>query len=133
VAFVLDASVAVGWVVAKQASDYGSKVRRAARREQYHAPSLWRLEVSNSVRTLVRRRSISLDAGRTAIDILARLAPVIHPTDADMPDLLDLALRYDLSVYDATYLSLALRLRLPVACADGRLSEALAPAGLKRY
>lgn len=132
-AFVLDASVAVGWVIAKQATDYSSRVRRAARREQYHAPALWRLEVANVVRTLVRRGSISIDAARTAIDILGRLAPVIHLTKSGMTELLELAVRHDLSVYDAAYLSLALELRLPLACADGRLCEALKPAGLKRF
>ncbi|MBI3375064.1 MAG: type II toxin-antitoxin system VapC family toxin [Betaproteobacteria bacterium] len=132
-AFVLDASVAVGWVVAKQATEYSRKVRRMARRDAYHAPALWRLEVANAVRTLVQRESISVEAARTAIDILERIAPVIHTARSEMSELLELSIRYDLSVYDATYLALALELRLPVACADGRLSKALKPAGLRKF
>ena len=132
-AFVLDASVAVGWVVAKPATDYSRRVRRRAKREPYHAPALWRLEVANAVRTLVRRESITADAARTAIDILERMAPIIHAAKSGMGELLEIAIRYDLSVYDATYLSLALELRLPVACADGRLADALKPAGLRKF
>ena len=132
-AFVLDASVAVGWVVAKQATDYSRRVRLRAKREPYHAPALWRIEVANAVRSLVRRKSISADAARTAIDILERMAPVIHLAKSGMGELLEFAIRYDLSVYDATYLSLALELHLPVACVDGRLADALKPAGLRKF
>ena len=51
-AFVLDASVALGWVAAKQATPYSRSMRLRARREPYHAPALWRLEVVNAVRAL---------------------------------------------------------------------------------
>jgi predicted nucleic acid-binding protein len=132
-AFVLDASVAVGWVVGTQATDYSRRVRRAAKHEPYHAPDLWRLEVTNAVRALQRRRLISSDAGGTAVRILERMAPVIHAARPAMGDLLDLANRYDLSVYDAVYMALALELRLPVACADGPLAMALPRAGLRRF
>ena len=36
----------------------------------------------------------------------------------------DLASKHDLSVYDATYLELALRAKIPLACKDGPLREA---------
>ena len=132
-AFVLDASVAVGWVVAKQATEYSRNVRRIARREPYHAPAPWQLEVANAIRTLVQRKSISVEAARTAIDIPERMAPVIHAARSDMSELLEISIRYGLSVYGAAYLTLALELHLPVACADGRLSKALKPAGLRKF
>jgi predicted nucleic acid-binding protein len=46
-------------------------------------------------------------------------------------DLLRLARKFDLSSYDASYLALALELRLPLACGDGPLKSALARAGVK--
>jgi len=39
-AFVLDASIAIGWVVGRQASGYSRRLRLRVRREPYHAPSL---------------------------------------------------------------------------------------------
>ena len=130
-AFVLDASVAVGWVVAKQATAQGKRLRLRARREPYHAPSLWREEVVNALRTLERRRAISSGASAVAIDILERMQPIIHPGSTPLADLLALARRFDLSAYDASYLALALDLGMPLACRDGPLKTAAARAGVK--
>lgn len=130
-AFVLDASIALGWVVAKQATPYGQAIRRRARREPYHAPALWRLEVVNALRSLARRRAIAAEAAEVAADILERMRPVFHEAAMPLGDLLKLACRFDVSAYDANYLALALELRLPVACTDGPLRAVLARAGVK--
>lgn len=53
--------------------------------------------------------------------------------DRDPPDagmLLALALRYDLTSYDAAYLELALRLQLPIATQDTELAMAARIAGV---
>ena len=130
-AFILDASVAVAWVVAKQATAYSRTIRLRAKREPYHAPALWRLEVVNAISALVRRGSLSTEAGRTAMDILDRLQPVIHESTPALTELFDLALRHNLTAYDASYLALARELKLPVACIDGKLRSALKSAGVK--
>lgn len=130
-AFILDASVAIGWVVGRQATAYSRRLRLRAKREPYHAPTLWRSEVVNVIRSLTRRGAMSIEAGRTAIDILDRMQPVLHDTGLALPDLLDLAQRYSLTSYDACYLALALELRLPVACGDGPLQAAFKAAGIK--
>lgn len=130
-AFILDASVAVAWVVARQATTYSRTIRSRAKREPYHAPALWRVEVVNVINALVRRQSLSAEAGRTATDILGRLQPVIHEPALALTDLYGLAQRYDLSAYDASYLALALELKLPLACTDNKLRAALKSAGIK--
>ena len=130
-AFVLDASVAVGWVVATQATAYSRGIRTRARREPYHAPALWRLEVVNAVRSLERRRAMAPDPAGVAVDILDRMRPIFHEAAMPFADLLKLARKFDLSAYDATYLALALELRLPIACNDGPLRAVLARAGVK--
>jgi len=130
-AFVLDASIALGWVVGRQASAYGRRIRLRARREPYHAPALWRLEVVNALRSLERRRAIAAESSDTAVGILARMQPVIHETGLPLSELLQLARRHDLSAYDAAYLALALELKMPLACGDGALKAALPRAGVK--
>ena len=130
-AFVLDASVALGWVVGKQATAYSRSMRLRARREPYHAPALWRLEVVNALRSLERRRAISSDSAAAAIDILDRMQPVIHEATMPLVDLLRVARKFDLSSYDANYLALALELKMPIACSDGPLKAVLAKAGVK--
>ncbi|OGA18328.1 MAG: hypothetical protein A3I63_05420 [Betaproteobacteria bacterium RIFCSPLOWO2_02_FULL_66_14] len=130
-AFVLDASVAVGWVVSRQATAYSRGIRLRARREPYHAPALWRLEVVNAMRSLERRRAIAADAAEAAVDILDRMQPVFHEDPIPFAELLVLARKFDLSAYDANYLALALELRLPIACDDGPLRSVLSRAGVK--
>jgi predicted nucleic acid-binding protein len=130
-AFVLDASIALGWVVGRQASAYSRRIRLRARREAYHAPALWRLEVVNALRSLERRRAIAAEATAIAVGILERMQPVIHETSLLLAELLQLARRHDLSAYDAAYLALALELKMPLACGDGALRAALPRAGVK--
>lgn len=130
-AFVLDASIAVAWVVPSQASEYASRIRRRAKREPYHVPALFPAEVSNVLVTLERRSILSPEGAASAARVLNRLDPIVHPIESDIAELRQLAFRYGLSAYDATYLALALDLHLPVACGDRPLRRALARAGVK--
>ena len=93
--------------------------------------ALWRLEAVNALRSLEPRRTLSGEAADTAIDILGRMQPVIHETAMPLADLLRLARKFDLSAYDASYLALALELRMPIACSDGALKSVLTKAGVK--
>ena len=49
------------------------------------------------------------------------------------PDTLSLARLHELTVYDAAYLELAVRLGLPLASLDTQLKEAAAAAGVPAY
>ena len=50
-----------------------------------------------------------------------------------LPDTLQLARRYKLSSYDASYLELALRLGMPLATLDEDLQKAAKKAGVKKF
>lgn len=67
-----------------------------------------------------------------AHEVIDRIAELPLRIDQDMPGptaILFLALRYDLTSYDAAYLELALRLQLPIATRDAALMEAAKAAG----
>ena len=130
-AFVLDASVAVAWFVRKQATAYTDRVRAMAKREPLHVPAVWVLEVSNALLVLQRRGNISDEAAKTAADLLGSLTVTVHQDRLTIPELLVFAGRHRLSAYDASYLDLALSLRLPLACKDGPLQRALSGAGVR--
>lgn len=130
-AFVLDASVAVAWVVPSQATAYAARLRRRARREPFHVPAIFPAEIANVIVVLERRGILSARAAAAAADVLGRLDPVIHAPSMDLGALRQLATTYALSAYDAVYLALALELKLPVACGDRPLRTALARAGVK--
>ena len=130
-AFVLDASVAVAWVVPSQATGYARRLRVRAKREPFHVPAIFPVEVANVIVTLERRRILSAEAATAAADVMSRLDPVVHPAAGTVAELRLLAARYGLSAYDASYLALALELKLALACGDRPLKAALPRAGVK--
>ena len=129
-AFVVDASVAIAWFVKGQASDYTNALLRRAVRDRLHVPALWHAEFCNALLALAHRRK--LDPGRLD-DIFEQIEELELVTDGDSPaarTLTDLSRRFSLSAYDATYLELAIRLKLPIAARDGPLSKAAPRAGV---
>jgi predicted nucleic acid-binding protein len=63
------------------------------------------------------------------VDIEADSATFVHV----LSDTLQLARRYNLSAYDASYLELALRRGVPLATLDEDLQKAAKKAGVKRF
>lgn len=137
---VLDASVAMNWVVGDPATRdyaYAGAVLDAMSdaRIQAHVPVTWGLEVAN-VLARAEARSLLTEAHSEAfLELLASLP--IQPDAATfaraMTDTLHLARRYRLSSYDASYLELALRAGLPVATLDADLAKVARKAGVKHF
>jgi predicted nucleic acid-binding protein len=130
-AFVADNSVVLAWFVSSQSTAYSEKMLRRVAREPIHVPVVWPLEFANALRQLERRRKIKPDV---KAEILAAVEALGLQGDASPPGqrrLLDLARQYGLSVYDASYLELAIRLALPLATQDSVLAGAATKAGLK--
>jgi predicted nucleic acid-binding protein len=130
-AFVLDASIAVAWVVPSQATSYARRLRVRAKREPYYVPIIFGSEVANVLVTLERRRILSARGAEAAADVLSRLDPVVHECGLSIADLRKLAVFHGISAYDALYLDVALEQRIPVACGDRPLKAALTRAGVR--
>jgi len=130
VAFVLDASIAIAWVVPSQATTYTRRIRLRARREPYHVPAIFAAEITNVLVVLERRGILTERGAEAAADVLSRLNPIVHEISLGISQLRNLANRFALTAYDASYLALALELRLPVACGDRPLKAALSKAGV---
>ena len=128
--FVLDNSVLCGWFLANQASPYGDAVAEQLRHSNAHAPGLLPLEFSNVLRTACRRGALTAAAAREIVDQIALLPIQIDISPPQPATLLSLALRFQLTSYDAAYLELTLRLQLPIATRDDELAEAAWSAGV---
>ena len=132
--FVADASVAIGWVHPGQATAGTERMLEAvAAGATIEVPALWLLEVANALLVLVRRRKLS-DAERlTALGWLHGLRVKLDHDMAmlGLTTLSELASRHALSVYDAAYLELAQRRRLPLGCKDGPLRTAAKRCGVR--
>jgi predicted nucleic acid-binding protein len=130
-AFVADNSVIVAWFVKSQANPYTWGIlERAAAGEVMHVPLLWRQEFVNTMAVLERRRRLKAADTAQAFAELTDMNLAIDRQLVELDTLAGLARRFRLSAYDATYLELAMRLRLPFACRDSPLKAALPKAGV---
>lgn len=130
--FVLDSSVALTWVFRDEETEYSRAVWRRLRATGAFAPAIWPLEMANAVLVGERRQRLTrADAER----FVAALASMRVSFDMDslygrLGNSLSLARDHQLSLYDATYLELAIRLGLPLATLDTRLRDAATRAGV---
>lgn len=136
--FVLDASVALLWLVPETnpaGVDYVRAALAALKETQARVPSLFTLEAANVVARLEAKGAISEAGAQRFIAILGRLNIVTDQTTAAhaLGDTLNLARRYKLSAYDAAYLELALRTGLPLATLDASLAKAATTAGVPMF
>lgn len=135
-AFIVDASVAIAWVHPAQATRHTEGMLDAiADGATLEVPALWPLEVANALVVLVRRRKLKEQERQAALGWLQGLRLRLDHEMAGLTvsRLSDLATAHQLSVYDATYLELALRRQLPLACADGALRNAAKSTGVSLW
>ena len=133
--FVLDASVALLWLVPQSnpaGVDYTDATLKSIKESQALVPSLWALEIANVVAKVEAKGIVTEADSQRFITLLGRLNIVTDPATAAhaLGDTLNLARRYKLSAYDAAYLELALRTGLPLATLDANLTKAAAKAGI---
>jgi predicted nucleic acid-binding protein len=138
VSFVLDTSVTMRWFFGDgkpQELAYAGKVLDAMKDASALVPVIWGLEVAN---VIARAEAKGLVTEARSGEFLALLEGVDIEVDAAtfahaLSDTLQLARRYKLSAYDASYLELALRSGIPLATLDEDLQKASKKAGVKKF
>ena len=131
--FVLDCSMTMAWVFADEATASTEALRESLLSESAVVPGLWPVEVGNVLLVALRRGRITeKDRARIRDDLLA-LPIDIEPVSCERVwgAVLRVANQRNLSVYDAMYLELALRLKLPLATLDKTLAAAGRAAGVE--
>ena len=95
---------------------------------RFHVPDLFYIECTNDLWKYVRRLGLVEEDALLYIEQLGQLALRSRPTAELAADALDIALKYDITAYDAAYVALSARLGVPLFTADKRLIRALAGA-----
>jgi predicted nucleic acid-binding protein len=133
--FVLDNSVTMSWCFPDEHDSYARDVLKALPGTAASVPTIWPLEVANILLVGERRGRISQADSATFIGLLEGLPIRIDAETSEhaMKASLNLARAQGLSVYDATYLELALRRGLPIATLDGKLKQAAANLGVSLF
>lgn len=133
---VVDASVAIALVVPDEQSNFAEAVLRAAGSEGgWLIPQIWHFEVANALISASRRNRMDEPSLRQALRELAELPTVVRPVDSTevLDAVTELAHARALSVYDASYLHLALREGASLATLDDRLRAAARTAGCRVF
>ena len=115
--FVIDASVAIKWVVEEQ----GTEPALALRRHNLVAPDLLNAECANILWKKRRLGEFTADEARLAGRLLAASEIELVPTRSLMEAALDIAISLDHPAYDCIYLALAEDRDVPFVTADLRL------------
>ena len=130
---VLDNSVALAWCFEDEQTPSIMSLLDHVVAHGAIAPLLWPLEALNGLLVAERRRRLSTEQ-RIELAGLLRALPITLDDDTAekcWEDTLGLAERFRLSVYDATYLELAQRRRLPLASMDRALRSAAGAIGVE--
>ncbi len=131
---VADASFCGAWILADESSGKAEYLLSliVQGKVELVVPSLWHYEMNNLLRSAHKRRRLSEADAREALETLNQVPLTIE----DLPEgpakkrILHLALQFDLSSYDAAYLELADRHKIPLHTADKKLNAAARQLGL---
>jgi predicted nucleic acid-binding protein len=133
--FVLDASVALRWLLDDPVSPFAERVKQLLiKGARATVPALWHLEMSNGLAVAERRSILSLaniDQALLHIEQIVSQRVDTSSSFISTRQSLATARAFKLSAYDAVYLDLAGHERLPLATLDERLRAAAAQAGVE--
>jgi predicted nucleic acid-binding protein len=120
---VLDASVALAWLFEDERSELAQRALMTLETGQAVVPPIWPVEVQNVLLTAERGGRLT----NRAEDLLARIRALRIHVDAPRgidASVYDLAKKYGLTAYDASYLELSLRHACKLATLDKALARA---------
>jgi predicted nucleic acid-binding protein len=124
--FVIDASVAIKWVV----HETGTQEALSLRQHRLVAPDLLVAECANILWKKVRRKELSQDEAVLATRLLTRADIELAPMRPLLESATKLAISLDHPAYDCIYLALALLRGCEFVTADESLSRKALSAGL---
>ena len=123
---VLDASITIAWVYPTEPTAAVSEVFGRVLEEKAWVPTLWHLEIANVLEMNAHKQKND-DGFRdpTLNDLRGmRIRTDDQTEEHAWGDTVTLASTHDLTIYDACYLELARRRRLPLATLDKDLRRA---------
>jgi len=131
-AVVVDASMALSLVYQDESSVHMEEILTATRDGALTllTPEHWPIEIASGLQRGARRKRIPAEARAPSFALLTQLPIAIVPGIPPAAELFALADAASLSVYDALYLSLALREQALVATADTALAGAATKRGI---
>jgi predicted nucleic acid-binding protein len=130
---VVDASVAIKLFVVEDLSDQADRLFKGLAEDppaRFYIPDLFYGECANVLWKYVRHHGYPAENARQDVVDLKALALASVSTANLLEAALELAITYDITVYDASYAALAQQLDLPLVTADVPLARRLVGSGV---
>jgi predicted nucleic acid-binding protein len=123
---VVDASIALAWSLDDETDHRADEALAIVEQSGALVPTLWTYEIANSLTHFVRRARIDGDRAQTILAALGQLHIVTVAPEAPawFAETNALALKHALTIYDASYLHLAIASKGRLASADKKLQAA---------
>jgi predicted nucleic acid-binding protein len=131
--FILDCSVAMAWCFLDEATPTTVELFHRTMNESALVPSLWYLEVTNTLTLSERKARLNSTQVGEFISLIHSFDIEVEFQDTEQvfSRLVPLCRTHGLTSYDALYLDLAMRRQLPLATLDEQLRKAAKKAGVK--
>ena len=129
-AVVFDCSITLAWFLQDERTSFTETAFGLLETTECWVPHLWRLEFPNALLAAERRRRVGRQQRLEMLESAARLS---LRTDSSLPDLRNLsalAERRAITVYDASYLELAMRNGFDLITLDRDLARAATAEGV---
>lgn len=130
---VIDVSAALGFLLKDEQDPLSLAALKAiGRNTPTFVPSHWPVEIANALLMAERRKRISQAEAMEILALVRKLTLTVDETSAHQAtrDTFALARQYELTVYDAAYLELAMRKGASLATNDRELAQAAKSAGV---
>jgi predicted nucleic acid-binding protein len=130
---IIDCSIAMAWCFADEGTEETAQVQDRLITEAAIVPAHWSLEVANVLAMAEKRKRISVADATEFVKLLGALDIQVDEEASSrvFDHVLPLSRSHALTSYDAAYLELALRRRLPLASLDDDLSRVATSLGIQ--
>ncbi len=120
---ILDSSVIAKWFFSEENSTKALKIKDkfAENSISIAIPLLLYYEVNNILKTAVKSFRVDADEAKEVYGSFLQLNFVAYSSESILENTLKIALDYDISAYDASYIALAEYLQIPFLTADRKL------------
>jgi len=131
--FVLDCSLTMSWLFEDECTPASDEVLNKLKGSVAAVPTIWPLEVANVLLVSQKRNRISPSKALSFVNALTALPIVIDQSTSEraMHSIFTLAEKLHITIYDAAYLELALREKIPLLSLDRALIKAAHASGLQ--
>jgi predicted nucleic acid-binding protein len=125
--YVVDASVALKWVLPEAHSDQALRLRDDFQKRLHEllAPDIFPVELAHALTRAERKKIIPVGYAKGFLAGIMQVPPVLYPSLALLSKAADISSRSRLGVYDCLYVALAGREQCELVTADERLVNAL--------